>query len=232
MPPSPSPMLLRAPSAARGLVGRFLEIAPMLLHDGRSVQTPPPAAHVDWWVQCVDNELAGPSRPTGLTVTAGAGGTVGPLARDCAAQAGMTGPVEDWWADQVMVEMNSHQRPAADAGGVGHQELETPSARSLRLQSGVMADSPRQRAPERRREAGGSSSTPRQDEGLLCSSTTQASPNGGVVESSPGGRLCVPPVRTRSWWGWKISYASRCRLRSFAVRHGCAEPVHRLLLSP
>lgn len=55
----------QSPSAAfespqLGLVGRFLAIAPMLLHDGRSYACPPPVAR-DWWAELVDVELAGPA---------------------------------------------------------------------------------------------------------------------------------------------------------------------------
>lgn len=37
-------------------MGRFLDIAPHLLHGGKSVQTPPPA-HEGWWAACAEAEL-------------------------------------------------------------------------------------------------------------------------------------------------------------------------------
>lgn len=96
-------MLLRAPTPDGGLVGRFLDIAPILLHTGRSTQTPPPKAQEDWWLQCVHNELGGhlSERPLPLT-SPSSSGAVMPLGE---------GPRADWWADLVDTELQGHKRP-------------------------------------------------------------------------------------------------------------------------
>jgi hypothetical protein len=58
---SPALTPFRSASAMPGLrvVGQFLAQAPMLLHGGRSVASPPPLSQ-DWWIECAEIELAGP----------------------------------------------------------------------------------------------------------------------------------------------------------------------------
>jgi hypothetical protein len=71
--PSPALMSQRgAESPQLRVVGRFLSIAPMLLHGGHSTQCPPQAAQFDWWAECIDNELVGSM----------ARGVVGPMGLD------------------------------------------------------------------------------------------------------------------------------------------------------
>lgn len=103
-------MLLRALATEPGLVGCFLEIAPFLLQDGRSAQTPPPAARYDWWADFVDNELASPclSRlPDGPSTTAGPDSSGQPVARAL-----------DWWAELAQEELRDHQRPCSPHPGL------------------------------------------------------------------------------------------------------------------
>lgn len=86
-------MLLRPPRATVGMVGRFINIAPNLLQDGRSTSSPPRTAQVDWWAKMVELELAGPSSVAQANVLA--------LPSDHAEQ---MDPSTDWWADLVQNE--------------------------------------------------------------------------------------------------------------------------------
>lgn len=65
LPPSPSMSVKRGMEPSRpGVVGGFINIAPILLQGGQSVQLPLAETPPDWWSQCIDVELAGPSGPS------------------------------------------------------------------------------------------------------------------------------------------------------------------------
>lgn len=59
---SPALTPFRSAMPGLGVVGQFLAQAPMLLHGGRSVASPPPLSQ-DWWIECAEIELAGPLLP-------------------------------------------------------------------------------------------------------------------------------------------------------------------------
>jgi hypothetical protein len=55
---TPSQLLLGGRShQPTGLVGRFINIAPILLHGGCSIQASAAPTHDDWWLSCVQSEL-------------------------------------------------------------------------------------------------------------------------------------------------------------------------------
>lgn len=155
---------------------------------------------------CVDNELAGPSRLTGLSGRSDSGGATSPPVRVFAAQEEDTVPPDDWWADQVMAELNNHQRPPSDSARAlslaefrpeHHDPLETPGARAQRLRSQPTVDSPRLRAPGRRREAAGGTSTPRRSGRIVgaASSLLASSRVPDVLSTPPEApvAVCTPP---------------------------------------
>lgn len=103
-------MLLRDPVANQGLVGRFLDIAPILLHTGRSTQTPPPKPHEDWWVQCVDAELG--NHTMGRPLALAGPYSAGPIMPQNIPKVHGDSPDDDWWAELVDNELQGHARLA------------------------------------------------------------------------------------------------------------------------
>lgn len=106
-------MLISQASPCLGFVGRFLSVAPALLHDGRSSCSLPPV-HVDWWAETVQLELT--AAPTTI-VPHGPGTSLGPP----------SGRDPDWWGDMVLQEFVRAEsrpgesldpgRPSAEAAG-------------------------------------------------------------------------------------------------------------------
>lgn len=87
---TPTQMLHRDPYVAvTGPVNRFINIAPQLLQGGCS-RAPILTPHHDWWVMCIDSELAAPA-PT--VVLRQASPQLLPVHGN------------DWWSDMVQSEM-------------------------------------------------------------------------------------------------------------------------------
>lgn len=95
LPATPSPTVFRDQGSPPqvGVVGRFLYIAPILLHGV-------PAVQVDWWADCVEAELAaGPATPPTIEVET----PNGPRANN------------DWWVNMVQFELLGPAREATNA---------------------------------------------------------------------------------------------------------------------
>lgn len=96
-PALPSPWLFRdTESPPKGLVGCFLDIAPRLLHAGRSRQSPPPAAVVDWWTDCVQGKLAVPYSSAVMVAL-----------QDEESEVADVDAGPDWWSEMVDAEFSS-----------------------------------------------------------------------------------------------------------------------------
>lgn len=76
-----------------GVVGRFLNIAPQLLHGGRSVQTPPLVPREDWWAKCIDSEL------------------VVHVAAQQEVDSAEAPTIANWWADLIQTELLGPRSP-------------------------------------------------------------------------------------------------------------------------
>jgi hypothetical protein len=99
-------MLRRAAESPQlGVVGRFLTVAPMLLHGGRSIQTLPLPVRYDWWAECVENDLISPLDRVDPRPMASPSKLPEPTAPS--ADAG------DWWADMIGTKLNSATGPLA-----------------------------------------------------------------------------------------------------------------------
>lgn len=118
---SPSPLARRPPATPnsylsklrkrhftppRGVVGQFLAVAPQLLQDGRSWQTPPRSTGVDWWGSLVVNEFL-PRAERILLLEASA-------SHDDAALLAVNGCPQVWWDELVDAEF----REAASAAAI------------------------------------------------------------------------------------------------------------------
>lgn len=117
MAKTPSPTVHRhQDSPSVGLVGRFLNIAPHLLHDGRCTQKPPPPpAHDDWWVHCIDTELAQPAAAAATNSNAVPPATPG--AEDFTDEDQAPQPDLDWWGELVGAEFTA--RPSSTMRPLG-----------------------------------------------------------------------------------------------------------------
>ena len=136
--PSPSIFLRREPSTPTcpGVVGAFLNIAPILLHGGSSCVLPPTPSHDDWFKDCVESELAfgGPGTTDGCAqgclaeAASSAGAALVPTSGTVVLQSGDVATVV---ASQPAVQDARVNEDASDAAGCADAELPRPSLSSL-----------------------------------------------------------------------------------------------------
>lgn len=182
-----------------GLVGRFLNIAPILLHGGRSIQSPPPKERNDWWAGCVEAEMAGLRLAQSRAATPSADLN------------------QDWWADLVQAEFVGHSRPVL--------ELRAPSrclTPAMEREGAAMRHS-----PDPRSASGTLQPTPPCDAndqfevkgGTLTASDDGAPSDGAarVIQEQIEAKLCLP-LRTPILRGGPRLRRSRTPISSTSLR--------------
>lgn len=103
----------RGHASPRGLVGRFLDIAPLLLHGGRNSQTPPPRSEADWWATNVMAKFLTPNLDQAPIAGVPVSGTSSVLVNDEGNNdlsdplASRDTPGVDWWSSLVDAEFVS-----------------------------------------------------------------------------------------------------------------------------